>query len=129
MSKTPLLDGLNRYVKKRVVAFDVPGHKQGKGDKTLIDVFGAQCVQYDFNSSHYLDNLGNPSGIIKEAHNLAAQAFSANHAFFMVNGTSMAVMVMILACVKEHESIIMPRNVHKSALNALILGWSSSNLC
>jgi arginine decarboxylase len=122
MSKTPLLDGLNRYVKKRVVAFDVPGHKQGKGDKTLIDVFGAQCVQYDFNSSHYLDNLGNPSGIIKEAHDLAAQAFSANHAFFMVNGTSMAVMVMILACVKEHESIIMPRNVHKSALNALILG-------
>ena len=125
MNKTPLLDGLNRYVKKRVVAFDVPGHKQGKGDKTLIDVFGSQCVQYDFNSSHYLDNLSNPSGIIKEAHLLAAQAFSASHAFFMVNGTSMAVMVMILACVKEHESIIMPRNVHKSALNALILGGSN----
>lgn len=122
MSKTPLLDGLKRYAKKRVVAFDVPGHKQGKGDKTLIDVFGTQTIQYDFNSSHYLDNLGNPSGIIKEAHELAAEAFSAKHAFFMVNGTSMAVMVMILACVKEGESVIMPRNVHKSALNALILG-------
>lgn len=47
MSKTPLLDGLKRYAKKRVVAFDVPGHKQGKGDKTLIDVFGAQSIQYD----------------------------------------------------------------------------------
>jgi len=122
MSRTPLLDGLKRYAKKRVVAFDVPGHKQGKGDKTLIDVFGAQSIQYDFNSSQYLDNLGNPTGIIKEAHELAAQAFHAKHAFFMVNGTSMAVMVMILACVKEGESIIMPRNVHKSALNALILG-------
>ncbi|MCD8519412.1 MAG: aminotransferase class I/II-fold pyridoxal phosphate-dependent enzyme [Erysipelotrichaceae bacterium] len=122
MSKTPLLDGLKRYAKKRVVAFDVPGHKQGKGDKTLIDVFGAQSIQYDFNSSFHLDNLGNPSGIIHEAHQLAAKAFNAKHAFFMVNGTSMAVMVMILASLKEGESIIMPRNVHKSALNALILG-------
>lgn len=122
MPNTPLLDGLNAYVKQRRVAFDVPGHKQGKGDKTLSDIFGSQCIQYDFNASSYLDNLGNPSGIIKDAHDVAARAFGAKHAFFMVNGTSMAVMVMILACVRENESIIMPRNVHKSALNALLLG-------
>lgn len=120
-NKTPLVLGLKAYQDKRMVSFDVPGHKQGKSNKALVDTFGTTCVALDYNSSAYLDNLANPTSIIKEAQELAAKAFFAKHAFFMVNGTTSSVMAMILASVKVNEKIIMPRNVHKSALNALIL--------
>ena len=68
-----------------------------------------------------LDNLCHPVSVIREAEQLAADAFGAAQAFFMVNGTTSAVQSMILSVCKRGEKIIMPRNVHRSAINALIL--------
>ena len=68
-----------------------------------------------------LDNLCHPVSIIKEAEQLAAEAFGAKHAFFMVNGTTSAVQAMVMTACKAGDKIIMPRNVHRSAINALIL--------
>lgn len=119
--KTPLLDGLIAYQKKRVVGFDVPGHKQKKTNQALIDVFGYETLALDYNSSKALDNLANPQGIIDEAQQLAAELFHASYAFFIVNGTSLAIIAMIMSVAKKGEKIIMPRNVHKSVINALVL--------
>ncbi len=120
-NNTPLLDGLYEYQKKRIVGFDVPGHKQKKINKALIDVFSYQTLALDFNASKALDNLANPLGIIAQAQQLAADLFRAKHAYFIVNGTSLAVMVMIMSVAKKGEKIILPRNVHKSVINALVL--------
>ena len=68
-----------------------------------------------------LDNLAHPTGVIMHAQNLAAEAFGAKHAFFSVNGTTAAVQAMVLSACKKGEKIIMPRNVHISAINALVL--------
>lgn len=68
-----------------------------------------------------LDNLCHPVSVIGKAQKLAADAFGAGNAFFMVNGTTSAVQAMILYACKEGEKIIMPRNVHRSAINALIV--------
>jgi len=68
-----------------------------------------------------LDNLVHPVSVIKEAEELAADAFGAEHAFFMVNGTTAAVQAMIMSVCKYGDKIIMPRNVHRSAINALII--------
>ena len=62
-----------------------------------------------------------PVSVIKEAEELAARAFGAQHAFFMVNGTTSAVQSMIMSVCKRGDKIIMPRNVHRSAINALII--------
>ena len=118
---TPLLDGILAYQKKRVVGFDVPGHKQKKTNEALIDVFGYQTLALDYNSSKALDNLANPQGIIDQAQVLAAELFRADYAFFIVNGTSLAIIAMIMSVAKKDEKIIMPRNVHKSVINALVL--------
>ncbi len=75
----------------------------------------------DVNSMKPLDNLGHPVSIIREAEELAAEAFGASHAFLMVGGTTSSVQTMILATCKAGDKIILPRNVHKSALNALVL--------
>ena len=68
-----------------------------------------------------LDNLCHPVSVIKEAEELAAEAFHADHAFFMVGGTTSSVQGMVLSCCKAGDKIILPRNVHKSVINALVL--------
>jgi len=121
-SKTPIYQALRDYASRRVVSFDVPGHKQGKGNKTMVEVFGQQCMSLDLNSSKPLDNLTHPTGVILEAEQLAAEAFHAKHAFLMVGGTTSSVQAMIFSVCKPNDEIILPRNVHKSVINALILG-------
>ena len=78
-------------------------------------------METDVNSMKPLDNLCHPVSVIKEAEELAAEAFGAAHAFFMVNGTTSAVQAMVFASVKDGEKIIMPRNVHRSAINAMVV--------
>lgn len=119
--RAPVLEALNRYKAMRVVPFDVPGHKRGKGNRELTDFLGEKCLTVDVNSMKPLDNLCHPVSVIKEAEELAAEAFGAKHAFFMVNGTTSAVQSMVMSACKRGEKIIMPRNVHRSAINALIL--------
>ncbi len=119
--KAPLYEALENFRKKRIVPFDVPGHKRGRGNPELVSLLGERCVGLDVNSMKPLDNLCHPSSVIREAEDLAAAAFGAAHSFFMVGGTTSSVQNMIFSVCKEGDKIIMPRNVHKSAINALIL--------
>ena len=119
--KAPLYEALENFRKKRIVPFDVPGHKRGRGNPELVELLGEKCVTLDVNSMKPLDDLCHPKSVIREAEALAAEAFGAAHAFFMVGGTTSAVQSMILSVCKEGSKIIMPRNVHKSVINALIL--------
>ena len=119
--RAPIYEALERFRKQRVVPFDVPGHKRGRGNAELVSFLGERCVGIDVNSMKPLDNLCHPVSVIKEAEELMADAFGAAHAFMMVNGTTSAVQAMVLSNVKMGEKIIMPRNVHRSAINALVV--------
>ena len=119
--KAPIYEALEKFRKMRVVPFDVPGHKHGRGNPELVELLGNKCVGIDVNSMKPLDNLCHPISVIKEAEELAAEAFGAAHAFLMVGGTTSSVQTMILSCCKQGDKIILPRNVHKSVLNALVL--------
>ena len=120
-SRAPIHEALEKFRKKRVVPFDVPGHKRGRGNKELKDFLGETCVGIDVNSMKPLDNLCHPVSVIKEAEQLAAEAFGAAHAFLMVGGTTSAVQSMVLAVCKRGGKIILPRNVHRSVINAMVL--------
>ena len=119
--QAPLHAALDEYRSGRVVPFDVPGHKQGRGTPELTAFLGKQCLSVDVNSMKPLDNLSHPTSVIKEAETLAADAFGAEHAFFIVGGTTAAVQAMVMSVCKAGDSMIIPRNVHKSAINAMIL--------
>lgn len=119
--RAPIYEALEKFRRMRIVPFDVPGHKRGRGNPELVDLLGSKCVGIDVNSMKPLDNLCHPVSVIREAEKLAAQAFSAAHAFLMVGGTTSAVQSMILSCCKKGDKIILPRNVHKSVINALVL--------
>ena len=119
--RMPIYEALREYKSNRIVSFDVPGHKQGRATTQLTAFLGKECMSVDVNSMKPLDNLCHPTSVIKESMDLAAAAFGAAHAFFMVNGTSSAVQTMVMSVCKHGDKIIMPRNVHRSAINALIL--------
>lgn len=120
-NKTPIYTALQNFKRMRVVPFDVPGHKRGRGNAELTEFLGQQCMDVDVNSMKPLDNLCHPVSVIKEAEEIAAEAFGAANAFFMVGGTTSAVQSMLMYACKSGDKIIMPRNVHRSAINALIL--------
>ena len=112
--QAPIYSALERFRKQRVVPFDVPGHKRGRGNPELVELLGEKCVGIDVNSMKPLDNLCHPVSVIKDA-------FGAAHAFLMVGGTTSSVQSMVLSACKAGDKIILPRNVHKSVINALVL--------
>jgi len=117
----PLYEALEKHRLNRVVPFDVPGHKGGRGNPELTEFLGERCMKVDVNSMKPLDNLNHPTSVIKDAQDLAAEAFGAYGCFFMVNGTTASVQAMVMSTCKAGEKIIMPRNVHRSAINALVV--------
>ena len=117
----PICEALESLKRRRVVPFDVPGHKRGRGNPELVELLGQKCVGLDVNSMKPLDNLAHPVSVIRQAEELTAQAFGSAHAFRMVNGTTSSVQTMILSVCKAGDKILLPRNVHKSVINALVL--------
>ena len=118
---TPIHTALENQRINRLAHFDVPGHKGGRGNRELTEFLGEETMSLDVNSMKPLDNLNHPVSVIRDAHALAAEAFGADEAFFIVNGTTAAVQAMIMMACNTGEKIIMPRNVHRSAINALVV--------
>lgn len=119
--KIPLLDSLRKYSIKDITCFDVPGHVRNRGVKILNEYFGDDIMNMDINSSPRMDNVSNPQSIIKEAEGLLAKAYKSKNAFFITNGTTQAIHAMILATINPGDKVLLPRNIHKSVINALIL--------
>lgn len=119
--RAPILEALEKMKRARLVPFDVPGHKRGRGNLELMNFLGEKCLSVDVNSMKLLDNLCHPVSVIRDAEKLAAAAFGAYKAFFMVGGTTSSVQAMVMTACKRGDKIIIPRNVHRSAINAMIL--------
>lgn len=119
--QTPFLDALIAYKNSNPTPFDVPGHKMGSFQTDLSRKISEDFSTYDANAPLGLDNLYNAKGVIKEAEKLAAEACHADHCLFSVNGTTGGILTMIMACLNVKDKIIMPRNVHKSVINSLII--------
>ncbi len=118
---TPFYTKLKEYAESGTIQHDVPGHKLGQVPNDLKDYAGITMFKLDANAPRGLDNLNRPTGVIKEAAELMADAFLAEKAYFLTGGTTMGILAMIMSTCRAKEKIILPRNVHKSAINALIL--------
>ena len=117
----PLLYNLKEYSNKNISCFDVPGHVKNKGVEILNTYFGEDLMSMDINSSPQMDNVSNPKSIIKDAQELLAKAYKSDKAFFITNGTTCAIQTMILSTINPGDKVLLPRNIHKSAINSLIL--------
>lgn len=124
--RTPLFSGLLRHINNHPIPFHIPGHKKGNAiDPAFKDFLGENVFKMDLINIEPLDDLHHPQGIIKEAQELAAEAFGADYTFFSVQGTSGAIMTMILSVCKPGDKIIVPRNAHKSITSAIIFAGAT----
>lgn len=120
-TRTPLFTALRTHAAGNPVQFHIPGHKKGIGmDEEFREFIGDNALSIDLINIAPLDDLHQPSGVIEEAQRLAADAFGADHTFFSVQGTSGAIITMIMSVCSPGDKIIVPRNIHKSVMSAII---------
>lgn len=119
----PILKSLREYMDEKTVPFHMPGHKRGKiYKKTGVDSLFEDMLALDTTEVPGVDNLHCPESAVFEAQRLAAEAFGADHSFFLVNGTTSGIYSMIMASANPGDKIIIPRNCHRSVCGAVILG-------
>jgi arginine/lysine/ornithine decarboxylase len=121
-AKTPLLDTLLDRAKRKVISFHTPGHKNGRGlDKKLASYTGREFLALDVTVFPEVDSLHDPTGPIKKAQMLMAEAYGVEQTLFLVNGSTVGNMAMIMSACRPGESIIISRNAHKSTLGGIVL--------
>ncbi|MDB9529395.1 aminotransferase class I/II-fold pyridoxal phosphate-dependent enzyme [Oscillatoria sp. CS-180] len=121
-NETPLLSALAQAASRPHAAFYAPGHKQGQGaSNALRSLMGTQALQADLPELPELDNLFAPVGPLRDAQRLAAETFGAEDTFFLANGSTCGIEAAILAVCSPGQKILVPRNVHRSVLSALVL--------
>lgn len=120
--RTPLLDVLLAHAKRDVTSFHTPGHKNGQGvDRRLRDFTGRNIFKMDVTVFPEVDSLHDPVGPIKKAQQLMAQAYGVKYSQFLVNGSSVGNMAMLMSACQPGDSVIISRNAHKSTLSGIIM--------
>lgn len=119
--KTPLFDALKHHNKVRPVSFHVPGHKNGSIFPQTAGHFYHPLLSIDVTELSGLDDLHSPETVIEEAETLLADIYQSKQSFFLINGSTVGNLTMILAAFKEDDIVFVQRNCHKSVLNGLKL--------
>jgi arginine/lysine/ornithine decarboxylase len=120
--RAPILETLADYLARGVYPFHTPGHKGGRfAPPELVELWGPTAWAYDLPAMTATDNTLHPTHCVKEAQELAAELFGAAATFYLGAGATTGVAAMILAAVPPGETILLPRNVHRSVASALVL--------
>lgn len=117
----PLFDKLNTHFENKPISFHVPGHKYGSLFSAAGKTYFQDLLKLDATELTGLDDLHSPEGVIMEAQRLLAKLVGAKESFFLINGSTVGNLAMIMATIKEGNTVLVQRNCHKSILNALSL--------
>lgn len=116
-NRAPIFEALQQARERMLVSFSTPGHKQGIGaDPALVEFLGEDL----FASDVWL-NTADFAGILREAEALGAEAWSAERAFYLVNGSSSGNHALFMATLAPGDEVIVARDIHTSLLTALIM--------
>lgn len=117
-----IIDEIIKKISQKPVLFTTPGHSAEKGIlpeyKKLV---GKRIFDADLSEIQGMDNLQNPSGIIKNSFAKAAEIYGSKNTFYLVNGSTSGIIALMLATVSAGDKVLVSRNIHKSVINALTL--------
>lgn len=115
-----------KIIESERVLFTTPGHSGGKGVlPEFKELIGKKVFKADLSEIDGMDNLQNPTGIIKNSLERAAKIYGTKNTFYLVNGSTSGIIALMLGTVKPNDKVLVARNVHKSAINALTLSGAS----
>ena len=117
----PFVEALEAYRKEHFVPFHTPGHKIGIEAPQLLKDWMGPALPYDLGVMYALDDLHEPEGELKEAQELTAELYGADCCWFSINGTTALIEAMIMGTVGPNETIIIPREAHRSVISGLVL--------
>ena len=119
--RMPFVEALESYKEQHFVPFHTPGHKIGVEAPQLLKDWMGPALPYDLGVMYALDDLHEPEGELKEAQDLTAELYGADHCWFSINGTTALIEAMIMGSVGPDEAIIIPREAHRSVISGLVL--------
>lgn len=119
--RMPFVEALEDYKEEHYVPFHTPGHKIGGGAHPILQSWMGPALPYDLGVMYALDDFHEPEGALKEAQELTAQLYGAEHCWFSINGTTALIEAMIMGTVGPDETIIIPREAHRSVVSGLVL--------
>ena len=119
--RMPFVEALEAYRKEHFVPFHTPGHKIGIEAPQLLKDWMGPALPYDLGVMYALDDLHEPEGELKEAQELTAELCGADCCWFSINGTTALIEAMIMGTVGPNETIIIPREAHRSVISGLVL--------
>lgn len=121
--KAPIVEALKTAYENPTYQFHIPGHTKGKAIfKDFRKLIGEKALNID--TTDEFDNLGTlhpATGPIKEAQELAAEAFGAKKTFFLLNGSTAGNLALAMALTKKDDKVIVNRNCHRSVLTGMII--------
>ncbi len=126
--RAPLYEALLKYREQKRISFHVPGHKNGQayasqGGAGVL----SEMMEIDVTEITGTDDLHHPEGVILEAQQLAANCFGAEESFFLVGGSTVGNLALILTvCSTQGDILLVQRNVHKSVLHGLMLAGAQA---
>jgi lysine decarboxylase len=110
------------YSARRPARLHVPGHKGGRGaDPGLLEAIGERALAMDIPALTYGIDFGVDPTPFEEAQRLAAEAWGAQRAWFLVNGASQGNLSAGLALAHRGQNVVVQRNAHSSTIDALVL--------
>lgn len=122
----PISEAMEKYARDGALAFHTPGHKQGLGaHDRLRSLITDEGLRQEVSLMEELDDLHDPSGCIMAAETLAAELWRARDTMFMINGTTGAIHAMLLGTLSPGDSVLCPRNAHRSIIGGLILAGAT----
>lgn len=118
--RAPLFEQLYTFVDHAHASFHIPGHKHGRGMESSFPLL-SHVLPYDLTELPGLDDLHHAEGVILEAQELAAEWYGAEETFFLVNGSTVGNLALVLTVCEPGDLILVQRNVHQSILHGLML--------
>lgn len=117
-----IIRAIKNIIKNNPILFTTPGHVQGfHTQKEFADLFGENIFKGDFAEIEGMDNLQSPKEAVLKSLQRTSEIYNSKASFYLVNGSSSGIIALMLATVKKGEKVLIARNAHKSAINALIL--------
>lgn len=114
---TTLSTAIQRHLQIEKASFHTPGHKGRDLAKS-----SEPLLQADLTELPGLDELANPAGVLLDLEARAAKLWGSAGAVISVNGASAGIIAAMLTMTTERKKFLVPRNAHRSVINAMVIG-------
>jgi len=130
--RTPFFSALKEYSHRPTGVFHALPISQGKSIinshwiKDMVGFYGLDVFMAETSSTcGGLDSLLEPTGPLRDAQQLAAEAYGSRSTYFVTNGTSTANKIVTQSLVAPGEIVLLDRNCHQSHHYGMLLAGAN----